>query len=110
MSSLLKRIQGWFCSGPYYVRISRVELWVRDVSNGRHWKDAPIVGLEKRPDGHQMISAIGAVSRGKGFSEINPFDHPRSIINDFVVGEKLLQYAFMSVHDRKLVASGRKRD
>lgn len=104
MPPLARMIQAWFSSPLYYVRISRAELIVRDVSNGRQWKDEPLVGLQKRSGGGHIVAAVGATARGKGLDVINPFDHPRSIVNDFVAGEKLLQYAFSSVHDRKLVA------
>ena len=95
---LLKLIQRLVSGGPFYVRIRPQFLSVRDISAKKTIEDVPLVAIAKGEK--RSILAIGAsaaieASKSKNEYElINGFDHPRSIISDFTVAEKTLQYFF----------------
>ena len=48
----------------------------------------------------QALVALGnaaATASGKGIEVINPFSHPRTLLSDFTIGEKLLQHIFLTL-------------
>ena len=87
-------------TGPYYVRISRKRLTVRDASSGRTFDDEPIFVTSN--DQTPKIQGIGAASRNLQGLRVSPFLHPRIIIDNFVAAEKLLSLAFRSISIGKL--------
>jgi rod shape-determining protein MreB and related proteins len=89
-------IKAWLSSGPFCIRIKRNQISVTDVATGRKWEDEPLIALSKKGN-NKIISAIGAAARETGDDLINPFDHPRVLVADFVLGEKLLQHGFQMV-------------
>lgn len=97
---MLKRIAAALTSGPLSVRMSRALLTVVDVSNGRRWEDEPLLSLT---GSKKLISAVGSAARSTSGELVNPFEHPRVFVADFLAGEKLLQYAFRYVARRSLL-------
>ena len=95
MVSFFKKLLG---GGPYYVRIRRNRLWVRDVATGQQFDDEPVVAVSR--DEPRRVLAIGKSARVKAsqgdqaFDLINGFDHPRTVIADFTLAGKALQHAF----------------
>ena len=101
MASLLKVLGALLAGGPYYVRLRRNRINVRDASGGREFDDEPLLALS---DGDQpRIEAIGVAARRTTNRIVNPFSHPRAIVADFVAAEKLLQHAFREVSARRLI-------
>lgn len=98
---MIGQVRDWLSTGPLYVRIASDRLTVRDVSSGRVFDDEPVLAV-KREAPHR-IEAVGgrqsrrAVGSQPGLELVNPFDHPRSLLDDFVPAERLLQYAFRDV-------------
>jgi rod shape-determining protein MreB and related proteins len=93
---VFRMIKAWLSSGPFCIRIRRNQVSITDVATGRKWEDEPLIALSKKGN-NKIISAIGAVARETGDELINPFDHPRVLVADFVLGEKLLQHGFQMV-------------
>ena len=104
---LLKLIQRLVSGGPFYVRIRPQFLSVRDISAKKTIEDVPLVAIAKGEK--RSILAIGAsaaieASKSKNEYElINGFDHPRSIISDFTVAEKTLQYFFRELIKNEII-------
>ncbi len=99
----LKTINGLFSGGPYYIRISRTRLNVRDASNGAVYDDEPLVAIS--PGDRPTILAIGSAASGVSENCVNPFAHPRLVIDDFQVAEKLLLYAFKQLAPNRFLAA-----
>ena len=95
---MLKMVRAALSGGPYYVRLRRRRLSVRNASTGAIFDDEPLVALSEEPD--PRILAIGAAARSAGGRCCHPFEHPRILIADFQVAEVLLKYAFANVSSR----------
>lgn len=93
--SLLKWLNGFFSGGPFYVKISRDCISVENSSTQSRFRDKPLVSISNSPK--KKILGIGANAPKLNATLINPFDHPRLLVYDFQVTEKLLQYAFRRV-------------
>lgn len=78
-----------------YFRIQPEWLSALHVESGKEYADIPIVAIEKRKDIRKII-AIGreALTRKDrpDITIMNGFNHPRTLISDFAVAEKTLQY------------------
>ena len=94
---ILKYIRGLLTGGPYYLRINRDRLSVRNVSTGDVVELAPKLGL----DGADTILSVGDPVDPSAVRVLMPFHHPRVLIEDFNGGEKIVQYAI-----RKLFSIG----
>ena len=93
ISKLLNRL---FPGGPVYIRISRERIKVRDTRGGGYYDDEPLIGISA--DDPPIVLAVGAAARSSSSHWVNPFDHPRVLIGDFVVAEKLIQHALKEVY------------
>ncbi|MDF2177629.1 rod shape-determining protein [Aliiglaciecola sp. CAU 1673] len=93
---MLNRILSRFAS-VLYVQIWENRIKVTDVSNNESFDDLPIVVIQTAENGAKSITGIGKkasqVLRPNEVA-VNPFSHPRVLLSDFYVGEKLLQHAF----------------
>jgi rod shape-determining protein MreB and related proteins len=92
MSSILNFIKQTF-SSTLYVCIWRDRLLVKDIDNGKVFDDIPLVAIS---DDEKKIIAVGKDAKNE-LNVVNPFDHPRTLLSDFTVGEKLLQHAYRYV-------------
>ncbi|AEE23752.1 hypothetical protein Glaag_2814 [Glaciecola sp. 4H-3-7+YE-5] len=100
-SKLIKRF-----SSVLYVQIWEGRLKVTDVANNESFDDSPIVVIQNQAKGKKVISGIGkraASSLKENEVAVNPFSHPRALLSDFFVGEKLLQHAFKSLSNFKYI-------
>lgn len=88
-----------FTSDPLYVRIRPDQLYIRNVANGREYRDRPCVALD---DSDTVVAtgqaAIQEFSRNDKIRLVNGFDHPRSIINEFKNAELALQHGVRSIY------------
>lgn len=87
-------------SSVLYVQIWEERLKVTDVANDESFDDSPIVVIQTQEKGKKVISGIGkraANSVKQNEIAVNPFSHPRALLSNFYVGEKLLQHAFKSL-------------
>ena len=83
----------------FYIQIWKNRLKVTCVRSGKTYDDVPLVAI----DG-EKITAIGKKA-SIYTNAINPFSHPRIIVDDFEVAEILLRHAFEVVSERKLFFS-----
>jgi rod shape-determining protein MreB len=100
MSTLAHRLRGLFSGGPYYVRISRAHLNMRDVSSGESLEVIAKLGL----DSGNRIVAIGDMSAPGIVRVLEPFDHPRVVIADGLAASKLLQYGMQQMARSKWIS------
>ena len=86
---IVKLLQRVFASGPYYIRINRERLSARDVDTGRVYEGKPCLEI----DASNNVVSVGNSVSPVGNRIVNPFDHPRIVIDDFSAAEKVLGYA-----------------
>lgn len=94
----------------YYVQVWEERLRVVDVKRRTLFDEPPQLAISTT--GPKMIVAAGhsakAAAMAGGAMLINPFSHPRQLLADFAMGEKLLKYAFQQLnHGRWLPSSPR---
>ena len=79
--------------------MSRNRISVKDIASGSFYEDEPLVAISQ--DIPPLVEAIGASARNASSFTVNPFSHPRVFVEDFLVAEKVLAYAFMIVSGKK---------
>lgn len=87
-----------------YVRIWKNRISVRDVRTGEQFNDEPLIAFENGP--RKKVVAVGREARREATSRAdlnigNGFDHPRSILGDFVLAEKALRHAFGQLYKER---------
>ena len=91
-----------------YVQIWENRIKVTDVKSKNIFDDAPLMAIEHTPKNQLVVIEVGAGSKKHSASPntvvINPFEHPRTILSDFQVAEKLLQYAIKTLLKDKFFA------
>jgi len=89
-----------------YIKISPERLTVRNVKTGDQWSEVPELALTK--DDKKVVLGFGGQARraaqGQASEVINPFDHPRTLVGNFSVGEVLLRAAISSFHRKGYLA------
>ena len=77
-----------------YLKIASKRLHALDTRSGRQFDEPPLLALELKGQ-HKVIAAIGHAARQhegrKDCRIINPFDHPRMLLGDFITAEALLR-------------------
>lgn len=86
-----------------YVQISEDRLKILNIHSRKRYDEKPLLAIEvKEPKTVVAAGNAAELLRNKpNVSVLNPFAHPRTLISNFQVAEKLLQHAF------KLVLTGR---
>ena len=87
-----------------YLQIWENRLKLSDIRTRVAFDEKPLVALESDSKGSLSIVAVGnsaAAAIGNNIKVINPFSHPRVLFSDFMVGEKLLQYALRETLSNK---------
>ena len=77
-----------------YVKVSPGRLTVRNVKTGAEIAEVPEMAIGTSGKKHAIL-AVGAEARAAAATNsgelVNPFDHPRTLVGDFTVGEQLLK-------------------
>ena len=99
MLSVLKRL----FSPVIYVAVRRRELVVRAAKTGNTLRWPAAIALDAAG---KVISAVGSVAAQQPGPQVHwPFDHPRIVIADFQLAEKLLQAALRELFGSFTLAS-----
>jgi rod shape-determining protein MreB and related proteins len=94
-------------SNILYVQIWESKLKITEAHSGRIVDEAPLVAVRTENDGKMIIEAVGNMAKlvaGPNISVVNPFSHPRMLLSDFTIGEKLLVYCFKKMSKGTLLA------
>jgi len=88
-------------SATVYVAVRRRELLIRDSRTGKAVRLPAAIALD--PEGKTII-AVGANATKQSPSQVHwPFDHPRIVIADFQLAEKLLQAALRELFEQSFM-------
>jgi len=91
-----------------YIQIWENRIKVTDVPTREVYDEAPLVAIETNAKGQKIISAIGnevkSIIPNNEIEIVNPFSHPRVLLDDFFVAEKLLQHTFHLLLGKKFIS------
>jgi len=91
-------------STKLHVQISEKSLKVINLKTGYTYEDKPLIVVEKNTRGEDIILSIGQ-DASLHPNAINPFSHPRVILDDFKMAELILRHAFVKMTERKVFFS-----
>jgi rod shape-determining protein MreB len=91
-----------------YVQIWENRIKVTDIRTGEVYDEVPLLAIEENKKGQKIVVAVGndvkALSSTSTTEIINPFSHPRGLLNDFLVAEKILQHVFHLLLGKKFIS------
>jgi len=105
--AVYKFIRSLLPGGPVYVRIRSDRLHLRDVTTGREWKEVPEAAV--RSGSKPTVVAVGSMASQAALREpgnvklMNGYAHPRTMIADFTIAEKVLQHAVNLIFEGRLL-------
>lgn len=103
---MIARVRDWLTGGPLYITARESELRLRHVLAATETVVEPLVAI--REQGGGMIVGIGqdakqAATRLPNTVVVNPFSHPRSLLGDFLVAEKLLRQLIIDLYGHRIL-------
>lgn len=97
---MLDWLKRWF-SATVYISIRRREIVVRDVGTGNAIRWPAAIAVDPTA---KVITAVGSGAIKQTISQVHwPFDHPRIVIADFQLAEKLLQAALRELFEQSFM-------
>lgn len=90
---LFKWLLGAISGGPLYIRVNRERIAIRNVSSGNVFECRPLLGI----DSSNRVASVGYPVSPDAVRQINPFDHPRVLVDDFMIAEKIFAYAIREI-------------
>jgi rod shape-determining protein MreB len=89
-----------------------IQLWDNRItvtnSNGEKvYDDVPFIAFRKSGKNQMVVDDIGHKAKFMKHNNnqvINPFTHPRTIINDFYAAEKLIQMIIQSIFQKRFIS------
>jgi rod shape-determining protein MreB len=97
---ILKFIRGLLTSGPYYLRVNRERVSVRNVSTGDVVEVTPKLGL----DCSDTVLSVGDPVDPTAARVLLPFQHPRILIEDFAGAEKVVHFAIRKLFGKRYIS------
>lgn len=91
-------------SNDLLIELSENKTSIKVFSSDVQYEDEPLIAIEKGAKG-EVIKAIGIAAKrlqSNNTSVHNPFKHPRSLVADFFLAEKILQYGVKQVHQSRI--------
>ncbi|QGX38761.1 rod shape-determining protein [Permianibacter aggregans] len=100
---LTQFVRALFSSGPILIEFDRRTIHVRDIASRKSESYPACVDIGGS-EGNRKIIADGE-SRGNATAtdRVWPFDHPRMVLHDFVVAEKLVQESIRRMHTNRFI-------
>jgi rod shape-determining protein MreB len=84
-----------------YVQIWENRIRVVDVETNEVFDEKPLLQVETRKNGAKDVTAFG---NNAYLNPLNPFSHPRALLNDFFIGERLLQEIVKKLVGKKFIS------
>ncbi|MGC3979681.1 MAG: rod shape-determining protein [Steroidobacteraceae bacterium] len=89
-----------------YVQIWQSRIKVTDAKGEVVFDEAPLIAVKALADGRKQVEAVGNAALsciGDCIEVIRPFQHPRTLLADFVHAEELLKYVFAKAFNGCLI-------
>ncbi len=107
MAKIIEILNKWFGGGPVYLRFDEQNIYLLEAGSGQELTDQPLVAVSRAKP--RAILGVGreAVARvreqGDEFELINPFDHPRLVLQAFDTAEKMLHYFLLKLQPKSAI-------
>lgn len=78
-----------------YIQIWKDRIKATNIKTGKIYNEPALLAIERTPEGKNIVSGVGSSIKNNDHPNIkiiNPFSHPRVLINDFPIAEKMLQH------------------
>lgn len=103
---MIARLRTWLTGGPLYITARASELRLRNVSTATETIVEPLIAIQQQH--HSVIVGIGkeakqASARLPNTVVVNPFSHPRSLLGDFQLAEKLLRKLIVDLYGHRVL-------
>ncbi len=85
---IINLVRRLFASGPYYVRVNRERLSARDVATGEEVECRTHISINDS----KIVVSVGDPISPEATNTLQPFDHPRILIEDYTAAEKIFMY------------------
>lgn len=99
--SLIKGLLNSFTNSTAYIQVWEDRVRVVNIKTGVTFDEFPWIALEKNVKGIEIIKAVGnTASAFKNVPDIrveNPFSHPRLLVANFPLAEKVLAHAVRQI-------------
>ena len=88
-----------------YIQIWANRIKATEINSGNIYDEKPFIAIKKNTKGEETIAAVGSsvelLKNDPSVKVINPFSHPRTLISNFVVAQKLLQHIIYALSKQK---------
>ena len=105
---MFNRVKGVF-SSTVYIQLWEDRIKIAHVELQSVFEEQPYIAIDNKEKKKPTVMAVGnAAYRLLGSSRyevLNPFSHPRLLVNDFEEAERVLQYGIREVCKAKLFQS-----
>ena len=95
-------------SNDLYIQVWSSRLKISSINSEATFDEEPLMALKHNEKGQTLVVAVGSSVKSLLTTErdniVNPFEHPRLLVHDFQVAEKLLQHAFRVLHKSRWFA------
>ncbi|MEW6997467.1 rod shape-determining protein MreB [Colwelliaceae bacterium BS250] len=85
-----------------YVQIWENRIRVVDLKTNEVFDEKPLLQIATGKNGSKVVTAFG---NSAYISTVNPFSHSRALLNDFYIGERLLQLIVKKLIGKKFITS-----
>ena len=89
----------------WYIQIRENRITAVEIDSGARFDEPPLVAIQTLSKGPKTIVEVGDAAKacsGPDVEIVNPFSHPRTLLADFTVAEKLLQSIFRKLHQSRI--------
>lgn len=98
--TILTSLIGLF-SNDLYIQVWEKRIKVTSIQTQAVFDHMPLVAIDVTEGGQKVVREVGNACSSidpNQYQIINPFSHPRMLLGDFLVAEKLLQYVVRELH------------
>lgn len=103
---MLKFVRKLF-SNTLYVQLWQDRIRIVNTDTQASFDEVPYIALRSPDTKQKIISAVGnealKLKNDSRFVVTNPFAHPRILISDFVLADKVLRYGFHQVQQIRFI-------
>lgn len=94
-------------SNDLYIQVWENRIKIFSIQTKEVYDQEPLMAIETKEKGKKVVFSIGNICRSLDSTKyqiINPFKHPRVLLNDFQVAEKIMQHAVREIHKARFFA------